>query len=110
MSHFIKLTVNDSLYQTLLSLSEQYSMPVATLCNFLVANGAKDIFFSSCCSTAGFLDFIKNHEVDGMLRSSDILCYLGNHTAAPKLNKKLKFYKIKRKGEIYGKKHSCPKN
>ena len=88
MSHFIKLTVNDSLYQTLLSLSEQYSMPVATLCNFLVANGAKDIFFSSCCSKAGFLDFIKNHEVDGNLRSSDMLYYLRFDTTSPNRNHK----------------------
>lgn len=37
MSKFIKLTVNDSLYDTLVSLSELYSLPVATLCNFLLA-------------------------------------------------------------------------
>lgn len=109
MSHFIKLTVNDSLYDSLVSLSEIYSIPVATLCNFLVATGANDLG-SSCISKSGLINFIKSHSVDGFLSADSMLGYIGNHSSYQKISKNIRKYKIKRCKELYGKRNSNKKD
>lgn len=97
MSKFIKLTVNDSLYDTLVSLSELYSLPVATLCNFFVSNSVNDVLDRS-----RLMQWIDANSDSGVIDSEKLRTFIRNQTCSQKVMKNIRVFRLRsrrRRGE-----------